>query len=309
MTSCDASPSVEVFRLPNSDIVAETDASHSNKGHQRPITHAMIPEYDLETMRSCPDITKNGSMHSSTTQWSTVTTQMSNTTKRKCEKKHKKKKFLNFVKILMRIVKEKDMVRFRNAKAVIYDCEVQKRRGEIDSLSESLPCPLRAAVGPQLWKEAQDRMSATPSFSTVKESSVGTTVESESHSPSYASSSMIHQTDKVSSQSPAMIAPKKSNSNDGTAATITDVTVRKKRLWMVIRVFMQDLRKNHSKLYRKAHTLVNECVRRHKRIKYFENSNSLSGSIQACLKKEFGLEHWRRAEHHVAESLPMRNDR
>lgn len=308
MTSYDISPSVNVFRLHNCDIMGNLDGSDLNQGHEHPIKHAMISAYDLETMRSCPEITKNGSMHSFTTQWSTVTTQTSNTTKRQCEKKYRKKKFLNFVKILMRIVKEKDKRRFRNAKAVICNCEEQKKRGEIDSLSESLRCPLKDAVGPQLWKEAQDRMSAAPLYMKVKESSIGTTVESEIESPSNTSSSFIRHRAESSAQSPATITPKPAKSNDATTATITNVALRKKRLWMVIRVFMQFLRNDHCKLYSKAHALVNECVRRHKRIKHFEKSNSLSGSIQACLKKEFGLEHWRRAEQHVLEILPVCNE-
>ena len=77
---------------------------------------------------------------------------------------------------------------------------------------------------------------------------------------------------------------------------------------MVIRVFMQYLRSNHDQLYKKAHTLVNECAQRHKRVKYFENNNSLSLSIQACFKKEFGLENWRRAEQYVDEILSVRKD-
>jgi hypothetical protein len=93
-----------------------------------------------------------------------------------------------------------------------------------------------------------------------------------------------------------------------TKANTKEIRTRKKRLWMVIRVFMQYLGRKNCQLYRKAHTLVNECVRQHKRGQHFESCNSLSGNIQTCLKKEFGLEHWKRAEYFVAERLLSRHE-
>jgi len=303
MTACELSPSTEVFRMENHNRMKDYDSSHSNQGRQRqPIPQALIPARDLETMRSRPDLTKNGSMQSFTTQWSTATTQTSNTTKRQCEKRQKKKKFLHFLKILMRIVKKKDEGRFRNARAVICDCEDKKKRGEIDSISHSLRCSLKDAVGPQFWKEAQDCMSKTSWNSKAKNSSIGTAVGSDNHSKGTAT------TWESFAQSRATNGKGKSNDNDAIIATMNAATSRKKRIWMVIRLFMQHLRSGNCQHYSKAHALVNECVRRHKRIKHFENSNSLSGSIQACLTKEFGLEHWRRAENDVAEMLPVFNE-
>jgi len=308
-TSYGVSPSMEAFGSKNCNILEDNDNSHSNQDHHRPMAHTMIATFDLDNIRSCPGITKNGSMHSFHTQWSTDTTQTSNITKRRPEKIHKKRHFHSFVKILMRIVKEKDEGRFRNAKAVIRDHEQRKRRGEIDSLSESLRCPLKDAVGPELWKEALDRMSATPFELNAKTSPVGRSKEFDSPPPATMTSSNIHNKCDLCTQSRAIGSSKKSSTNNCAATSITsDAGSRKKRLWMVIRVFMQYLRNNHDQLYRKAHNLVNECQRRHKRVKYFENNNSLSLSIQACLKKEFGLENWRRAEQHVDEILSVRKD-
>jgi len=310
--SYEIAPSMDLFRFNNCDILGDFDTSHSNQGHQQPITHAMISAFDPETMRSRPGITKTGSMHSINTQWSTGTTQASNTTKRKSEKKQKKSNFGCFVKILMKIVKEKDEGRFQNAKAVIRNCQQQKKHGEIHSLSENLRCPLKDIVGPRFWKEALDHMSATSLDSTDKKSSIGSTIERFTRSPATTtslSSSYIHQKGELSSQSTATDGPKISTTtNNKRSLTATDLALRKKRLWMIVRIFMQHLRRKDCQLYKKAHTLVNECVRHHKRLKHFENNNSLSGSIQACLKKEFGLEHWKRAEQRVDEILSVRKN-
>lgn len=308
MTSYDASPSIEVFRVRNHDVVGVCDNSDSNHGlcsHQSPI--AMVSSFDLESIRSHPGITANTSMTSFTTQWSTVTAHASNTTKRHSEKKHKKRKFHHFVKILMGIVKEKDEGKFQNAKAIIRSCQQQKRRGKIQSLSESLPCPLKDAVGPQFWGEARQRLlSQALLHSKTKRSSIGASIESVIYVPDTISS--FQYKEEVHSRSPEVVESNENAKYNVTKANIKEARTRKKRLWMVIRVFMQYLGSTNSQLYRKAHTLVNECVRQHKKIHHFEHRNSLSGSIQTCLKKEFGLEHWKRAEYFVAESLLSRRE-
>jgi len=293
-----ASPSIEVFRLQNHDIVRECGNNYSNHGHQS--LTAVISSFDLETVRSCPGIAKNGSMTSFTTQWSIATKQTSNTRKRHTEEKNKKRRFHHFVKILMGIVKEKDEGRFLNAKAIICDCEQQEKRGEIDSLSESLRCPLKDAVGSQFWREARERLSQESLYSKTKMSSIGATIETGFYSPNTLST--VCQTKEAHSRSPSMVESKLPAKNN--VKTNTEMKTGKKRLWMVIRVFMQFLQSKDCQLYRKAHILVNECMRRHGRIRHFDHCNSLSGSIQVCLKKEFGLEHWRRAEILVGKTLP-----
>jgi len=293
-----ASPSIEVFRLQNHDIVRECGNNYSNHGHQSPA--AVISSFDLETVRSYPGIAQNGSMTSFTTQWSTATKQTSNTRKRHTEEKNKKRRFHHFVEILMGIVKEKDEGRFLNAKAIICDCEQQKKRGEIESLSESLRCPLKDAVGSQFWGEARERLSQASLSSKTKRSSIGAIIEMGIYSSD--TPSIARQKKEAHSRSPSMVESKPPAKNNVTK-TNTKMKTGKKRLWMVIRVFMQYLQSKDCQLYRKAHILVNECVRRHGRIRQLR-CNSLSGSIQVCLKKEFGLEHWRRAENFIAETLP-----
>lgn len=310
MTSYDASPSIEVFRVRNHDVVGACDNSDSNHGrlygHQSPI--AMISSFDFENIRSHPGITANTSMTSLTTQWSTATIHASNTTRRHSEKKHKKSKFHHFVKILMGIVKEKDEGKFQNAKAIICSCQLQKRRGKIQSLSDSLPCPLKDAVGPQFWGEARQRLSQSLFHSKTQRSSTGASLESGVYVPDTSTSSVQCKEDEHS-RSPKMVESNENAKYDVTKANIREARTRKKRLWMVIRVFMQYLGSRNSQLYCKAHMLVNECVRQHKRIQQFEHCNtSLSGSIQTCLKKEFGSEHWKRAEHFVSERLLSRRE-
>jgi len=318
MTSYDIAPSVEVFCSPQHDFFDECNNSVS--GHRSPVT--VVSSFDLETVRSYPGITANSSMHSFTSEWSTVTTQISNTTKRQSEVKQRKRKFVHFVKILLGIVKEKDEGRFRNAKAVICDCEQQKRRGEIESMSESLRYPLKDAVGTQLWSEARQRMSQSLSHSMRERSSlvvakesacnsllVTSPIEQVSASPiEQVATSSIEQVEVYGRLGSSTMLKSESSTKTTKTTKIKEMGIRKKRLWMIIRVFMQYLRSKHCHLYRKAHTLVNECVRQHRRVQDFGHCSSLSGSIQACLKKEFGFDHWKRAEYFVADILLTRHE-
>merc|ERR1712241_81078 len=101
-------------------------------------------------------------------------------------------------------------------------------------------------------------------YSKAKKPSVGSAVGSDNTATTWESSTQSQFTNGLG----------KSNDNDPTIAMMNAATSRKKRTWMVIRVFMQNLRSDNSQHYSKAHALVNECVRRHKRIKHFENSCS-----------------------------------
>lgn len=297
MASYDATNSIEVYRFKGHDLVG---LCNSNQSLQSPI--GVVSSLDLESVGSRPGINRNASMNSATSQWSTATTQASNTSKRRSEMNYRKQKFHHFVKILMGIVKEKDEQRFQTAKAVICDCEEQKRRGEIESLSESLRCPLKDAVGPRFWSEARKHQSHELSNSKTKRSS-SSCVTTEADVPAPDAIPLI-QNEEGFSQSSSMEESKTCcEYNDTTATMINEINTRKKRLWMIIRVFMQSLRRRHYELYRKAHALVNECVREHGKVRHLTHCNSLSGRIQDCLKKEFGLEHWKRAEHFVAKIL------
>lgn len=259
----------------------------TNHGHMSPI--AVIPSLDRETVHSFPAITKNLSMNSFSSQWSTATTQISNTTKEHSEKKLRRKTFLHFVEILMGIVKEKDERRFRNAKSIVYKW---KRNNGIESHSESLRSPLKHAVGPQFWSEARQRLLQAPSNTKTRWSSFSVPTELDAHASDTTLPIRYNGESRTCTKTTV------------TRNEVNEQRIRKKKLWMVVRVLMQHLRKKHRHLYRKAHVLVNECVRQHKlQVRQTQYRNSLSGSIEACLKKEFGSKLWERAEYFVSEAL------
>jgi len=249
---------------------------------------------------------------------STATTRISNTTKRRSETKKKKRTFLLFVKILMKIIEEKDKEIFQNAKTVISYCEQQKKRGEIESFIESLRAPLKDVVGPHYWREARERLSNKlqlhrnnkTAMSSAAHSEEGSTTESALHSTTTRLSSIHCRVD--GSSLPTNMLKSKTSTKQTVTATATnnnnnnnkEMRTRKKRLWMIISILMQYLQRNHAQLHLKAHALVDECVQRHRdRQKYCERYSSLSGSIQSCLKNEIGVEYWRQAEKWVAKFL------
>ena len=86
------------------------------------------------------------SVSSSIADWSTSTAPTSNTTYSKETKKRNKNKFMKFAYVLLQVLERKDRSRFAEAKAVIKDCEEQKRRGQVDSVSESVKAPLKDLV-------------------------------------------------------------------------------------------------------------------------------------------------------------------
>merc|ERR1740115_74581 len=108
-----------------------------------------------------------------------------------------------------------------------------------------------------------------------------------------------------------------SNYNYNNNGINEEMNIRNKRLWMIISIFMQCLERKDAKLYMKARSLINECVERHRSCKYNSEkysflsttsttttstststgttrTSSLSGSIQFCLKKNIGVDYWRR---------------
>lgn len=304
MTSFHAS-SKEVLGLHNHDIFKECD---NDSVVDQKATIAMVSSLDLENIFSSSSSSwinddSNRSIASFTTHWSTATAEMSNTTKRRSEKKMKKKNFLLFLIILMKLVEEKDKKIFQNAKAVICNCEQLKKRGVIESFIESLRAPLKHVVGPQYWREARERLSRKLLYSKNKtmssvDSGEGTTESSALRSTNRESSLRYGLEGSSPSSSPTMPESKTSTKTNN-----KEMRTRRKRLWMIISIFMQYLQRKHAKLYLKAHALVNDCVQRHKDNSQYERCSSLSGSIQSCLKNEIGVEHWRRAEKYVAKIL------
>jgi len=328
--SHNVSASLEVFPLTNRYSVEQSRCSDFDRIYL-PVTD-MVSSLKLGTDASNPDICSNSSTHSFSTQWSidltqasntinhhstnerlydeiddsasvssadtlgsTDTTQASNTTKRQSEKEREKKKFYQFVRILLRILKEQDEDRFQKARAIISACERRKRLGKIESITESVRCPLKNAVGLQFWEEAREQLTQKLMDSKTEISSIDTSIESDIATP-YTMINPIHRMNSSNSRPSTIVKSEKVEHNRGTSS-------QRKRIWMIIRVFLKYLRCEHCHLYGKAHSLVTECCAHHQKFRHFESSNSLSGRIQTCLKNEFGLEHWRRAELLVTQAL------
>jgi len=93
-----------------------------------------------------------------------------------------------------------------------------------------------------------------------------------------------------------------------------ETKARKKRLWMIISIFMKYLERENTKLFLKARLLVNECVEERRRYSsnYYSTSSyrrgSLADSIHRILKNEIGVDHWQRAKNYVAKALLKRGD-
>ena len=287
MSPLEASPSIEMF-LPEQSSRVPVD-----HGHLPPI--AVLSSFDTENDSSFPRVTRNLSMHSCSSYWSTDTTPISNTTKESSEKKLRRRKFLRFVEILMGIVKEKDQRKFRNASTIVCNWERQNTPNGFDDLSESLRSPLKHAVGPKFWLEARQRLSQVSSNTKRTPS---TTEESDTQASEDMTVPMQVDDDEQDSTSFMLVEKRPCPIQRAASKGIKEMRRRKKKLWMVIRVFLQHLQKKHCHLYLKAHMLVNECKQQHK----IERRKSLSGSIETCLKNEFGSELWKRAEHCVSRA-------
>lgn len=298
MTSYDPSPPIDILRW------GDLGKSVADNENLPPIS--IVSSFDLESFRSRPQITKNASMNSFSTQWSTATAQISNTTTQQSKKKRRKRKFLHFVKILLRIVREKDEGKFRNAKAVVCNWERQQHEDGIESFSESLCCPLKEAVGARFWSEARERMSLASAQEKIKRYSFCTPAASDADSSNRTVPLRHGEECCVHSYMEQLSKQETYAKHHLTTDEIKDLRTRKKRLWMVIRVFLKYLRNKHQHLYRQAHTLVNECVRQHRQDRDSKIRKSLSGSIEACLKNEFGSELWTRAEDFVAQAFRVR---
>jgi len=302
------SPSIEMF------LSEDSGKRTSQHGHLPAIS--VVSSFDLETDRSYHAIPPNLSMTSFSSQYSNITTQMSNTTKEHSKRKHRRRKFHRFVEILMGIVREKDERKFRNAKSIVYNWERQQGLGEVEDLSESLRSPLKHAVGPKFWSEARQRVSQASSQTKTKRFSFSTSTESDTHASEDITVPVQYDDDEEmeearSSSSQHMLVESQPGAcpiQNVATNGVKEMKRRKKRLWLVIRVLMQHLQKKHRHLYRKAHMLVNECVREHKQSKKKQHRKSLSGSIETCLKKEFGSELWKRADYFVSQSMVGRRE-
>mmetsp|Transcript_24569 Transcript_24569/g.43107 ORF Transcript_24569/g.43107 Transcript_24569/m.43107 type:complete len:359 (+) Transcript_24569:334-1410(+) len=282
-------------------------AGSDNDSDRVKVTTVNTPTLDLRKIYASTQApkarSKSWSVSSFTTERSTAsTTRTSNTTQSHTNKKQQKRRFLLFTKILMKLLERKDPVVYNDAQAVIHDCEQKKRNGETDSVLESMRSPLKDVVGPEYWNEARSySMKVIHSHSSTTRQTLGISAEQKQH----------HQPILFNQEEISMLQHGLHNTSSPVAATSTSKPkhsagtredgIRKKRLWMVICVFMKYLMRIDGELYVKAKGLVSDCVSRHRRGE--TGYHSLSGSIQSTLKKEIGMFHWRRAENYVAKVL------
>mmetsp|Transcript_6698 Transcript_6698/g.15239 ORF Transcript_6698/g.15239 Transcript_6698/m.15239 type:complete len:342 (+) Transcript_6698:120-1145(+) len=242
------------------------------------------------------------------TEGSVSTLRKSNSTKRQSEKEERI--FLNFVKILLKIVEAKDKEKFHNVKEVICACKQQKKRGEIDNFIKGLRSPLKDAVGPQYWREAQERLSRAISYSKIKISSFNGTTEEKiteigRQSVETLPSILCYEEEGLSpSPCPTMVKSETAKKSNAAAINKKEMRTRKERLRIIITILMQHLQKTNPELYHKAHKLIEECTQRHRKGRRLDSQHrSLAQSIQFCLKNKIGAEYWRRAEAYVAKFL------
>jgi hypothetical protein len=237
------------------------------------------------------------SMSSYTTQWSTITDPASNTSQRREENKNRKRRFLQFTGILMKLVQRSDPAVYRDAQALIHDCEQRKKLGEVQSATEILKRPLKDTVGPKYWRQAREYhkeeiLRHVPQFDVEP-----LAVNEEPVELGEGDLSLLHDSLR-DAESPTEVSRLHSAS---VARCVDEQKTRKKRIWMIICILMTHLKRTDMHLYLTAKTTVSDCVRRHRNKE--EGYRSLSGSIQASLKDEIGSEYWRRAETYVANAL------
>merc|ERR1719471_1049442 len=158
------------------------------------------------------EIDDSASVSSADTLGSTDTTQASNTTKRQSEKEREKKKFYQFVKILLRILEEKDEDQLQKARAIISACERRKRLGKIESITESVRCPLKNAVGLQFWEEAREQLTQKLMDSKTEISSIDTSIELDIATP-YTMINPIHRMNSSNSRPSTIVKSEKVEHN------------------------------------------------------------------------------------------------
>jgi hypothetical protein len=227
---------------------------------------------------------------------------MSNTTQRRENNMNRKKRFVQFTRILMALLERVDPVLHLHARALIHDCEQRKRCGEVPSVTEALKRPLKDIVGPKYWRLAREREKEANIHHLFHLDVEPLNVADEP--PPLGEDDLSRLLDNLRD----VDAPRTGSTRHfaTNAPNVDDLKTRKKRLWMIICILMKYLDQTDKDLYYRAKTIVSDCVRRHRNNE--EGYRSLSGSIQASLKNEIGSEYWRRAERYVAKSLLNRTE-
>jgi hypothetical protein len=234
------------------------------------------------------------------TDWSTSTAPASNTTSSQEEKKRHKSRFMKFANVLMKFLERKDPTVFAEAKAVIRDCEEQKRQGQVDSFSESVKAPLKDLVGPSYWKQAR-RYSKQVHRQPAEEFEPLAMTEDP---PTFSQDELacLEKCFNIQQKQHSWMFPLTTKS----CKTIAEeLKLRRDRFWMLIRVLMKYLEKTEPAMFLHARKIIEDCIRRNKQRKDY---HYLTRNIQADMKELVGVGRWRRAEAYLAKILIKRAD-
>jgi hypothetical protein len=246
-------------------------------------------------------------MSSFTTDWSTTTDPVSNTTKEHMEKKRQRRRFMAFTSALMKFLERKDPNVFDEAQAVIRDCEQKKKRGEagFESVTASLRTPLKQVVGPTYWKRARVylRKSATHQSKQAVDPSPPT---EESTSFSRSDVACLEQRLPLEKGPCSHFASFPLSSTNSYRSITEEQKIRRERFWMLIRVLMKYVENKDHALYLEAKASIKDCVRRNR--KREEGYESLSRSVQASVKQVVGTVYWRRAASYLSKLLIEKAD-
>lgn len=225
--------------------------------------------------------------------WSTNTEPISNTVKAHEEKKNEKRRFLMFTQALLKFLEKKNPALCKDARAVIQRCGGKKKEGEygFESLCDSLRAPLKETVGSTYWREAKWYLKEMDDHEYEPISLNDSSSEGLTTSDVETLSSILLGGDRKRGasrkKSPDPIKEEK--------------TLRRKRLWMLIRVLMKYIQNKDAALYAKARAKIEECAQRKERNE--ERFTNLPESVQRELKRVVGIDNWRRAESYMGKLL------
>ena len=242
---------------------------------------------------------------------SNATCRASNTSLAKEQKKHTKRKFRAFAKLLMRFLEKRDTQIFRAAQEVIRSCEERKRRGEIgyESVTENLQFHLRKVVGDAYWREARRQHEDSVLRRATSDSSSGSSdkehvmltasTDSESdhnhmfhHLPMHEQ----HSWEKWNA-SPLTIT---SNWNTG-----REKEIRRERFYIILRVLMKYLETKDKAKYIRAKAVIDDCVARCSSDEV--GCSHLCETIKRSVKSVVGERDWRKAEAYLSKAILQHN--
>lgn len=156
------------------------DNTHTSSSSESNTSNRLYTNTSSSLYTYTSHLDRNRSTTSYTTECTNDTTRISNITRRKTAKENRN--LLLFIKILMKLIGEKDLNLFRKAQTIIRDYKQRKQRGEIESFVESICSPLKYNVGLQYWNQAKEllhchRKPKMTSIISLKSSEMMTTSE------------------------------------------------------------------------------------------------------------------------------------